>query len=254
MTQRHTPAAGDSAYQDRCHASRRMRVLTAVAVLGSMPMLAAGTGIPSASDDVSTLLQRCAASVHPVTMAAVISAESSGHQFAIADAGPVKLPWSQRKHLVRSYFESSIDTATARAKDLIANGHTVSLGLAQINDRNLSALGLSLRDVFDPCTNVAAGAKILTRFYVKAVATFGTGERALHAALSAYNSGDWLRGANDGYVATVYRRAGKTLALHSTAVVPRISAVSAGPSREESSRQASERSFTMGGADYPSAQ
>ena len=195
----------------------------------------------------SELLQRCASSVHPKTMAAIIAAESKGHPFAIADAGPVRLPWSQRKHLVRSYYEPSLDAATARADALIAAGHTVSLGLAQINDRNLASLGLSVREVFEPCTNVGAGAKILTAFYRKASASFGAGERALRAAISAYNSGDWLRGERDGYVAIVYRKAGHQLERRALTVP----AIGDKQTTGDDQFSSTGRSFTMSASAYP---
>lgn len=173
---------------------------------------------------ITALIERCAPTVHPETMTAVISAESRGHQFAIADAGPVKMPWSERKHLVQSHYMGSLDEAEAKANALIANGHTVSLGLAQINDRNLASLGLSVRDVFDPCANLTAGAKILTDFYLRASKEFGPGEKSLRAAISAYNSGSWIRGEKEGYVGLVYQQAGKPLQLKTTAIVPKIQA------------------------------
>ena len=173
------------------------------------------------------LIARCAPTVHPETMSAVISAESRGHQYAIADAGPVKIPWAQRKHLVRSYYLGSLDSAVTKATELIAGGHTVSLGLAQVNDRNLANLGLSVRAVFDPCTNVAAGGQILTRFYQKAIQKFGPGSRALRASISAYNSGDWMRGENEGYVGLVYKQVGRPLAIEMKGLVPAIRTVKA---------------------------
>lgn len=200
--------------------------------------------VPRESTD--ELLQRCASSVHPKTMAAVIAAESKGHPFAIADAGPVRLPWEKRKHMVRSFYEPSLDAATERANKLIAAGHTVSLGLAQINDRNLSALGLSVRQVFEPCANVRAGAKILTAFYSKASASFGSGERALRAAISAYNSGDWLRGEKDGYVAAVYRKAGVKLTTPAVSVP----AIGATPSTGDRIADAG-HGFTLSASAYP---
>lgn len=149
-------------------------------------------------------IERCASTVDPETMSALIATESHGNQFAIADAGPVNLPWAKRKYLVRSYFMKSEDDAIQKATDLISNGHTVSLGLTQVNDRNLSALGLTLNEVFDVCTNLAAGAKILTTDYKKAVRKYGHTSAALRAALSRYNSGDWYRGEKDGYVDLIY--------------------------------------------------
>lgn len=162
-----------------------------------------------AKGDLAELIVKCAPTVHPDTMAGVISVESSSHQFAIADAGPVNLPWSQRKSMVRSYYLGSLAEAVEKAKQLIAAGHTVSLGLGQVNDRNLSKLGLSLEKVFDPCENLAAAGKILTNFYLDAVREFGPGDKALRAALSAYNSGDWLRGDREGYVDQVFAHAGR---------------------------------------------
>lgn len=173
----------------------------------------AGILIKNVDPRFSALISQCAPTVQPETMAALISAESKGHQFAIADAGPKNMPWSQRKRLVRSYYMGSLDSAIAMATGLISNGHTVSLGVTQINDRNLPWLGLSIRDAFDPCTNVAAGGKILTGFYEKAVHQFGNGPKALRAALSAYNSGSWVRGERDGYVTLVLSQRGKSLGL-----------------------------------------
>jgi type IV secretion system protein VirB1 len=146
-------------------------------------------------------------------MSAVISAESRGYQFAIADAGPVALPWSQRKSMVRSFYLDSLEASVAKATELIRNGHTVSIGLAQVNDRNLARYGVSIREVFDPCLNVSVGGRILTDFYLKALAKFGSQQKALHAALSAYNSGDWVRGAKDGYVNSVYKQVGRPLTM-----------------------------------------
>lgn len=188
----------------------------------------------------SALIARCAPTVHPETMAAVISAESRGHQFAIADAGPVNLPWAQRKHLVRSFYLGSVDLSVAKAEELIASGHTVSLGISQINDRNLKSLGLSIKDVFDPCTNIAAGGKILTGFYQRAVRSFGPGPIALRAALSGYNSGDWLRGDRDGYVDLVYKQVGRPLNMQTAVIVPKIdlatSKSSSGPAERNMSK------------------
>ena len=181
--------------------------------------------VKGVDEKFSSLIARCAPTVHPETMAAVISAESRGNQFAIADAGPVALPWSQRKHLVRSHYPESLEAAVATASELVRKGHTVSLGLSQINDRNLSRYGVSIRDVFDPCVNVSVGGRILTDFYTRAVVKFGQNAAALQAALSGYNSGDWVRGARDGYVGLVYKQVGKPLAIKTSGMVPALRAM-----------------------------
>lgn len=192
-----------------------------------LPLQAQGIAVAGVDPALSELIARCAPTVHPETMAAVISAESRGHQFAIADAGPVHLPWSKRKSMVRSHYPSTMQEAVTIAENLIARGHTVSLGVAQVNDRNLSRMGVSIKDMFDPCTNVSVGGKILTDFYERAVKKFGAGPGTLQAALSAYNSGDWTRGARDGYVNLIYKQVGKPLTLRSQRVVPKLSGTSA---------------------------
>jgi type IV secretion system protein VirB1 len=196
----------------------RLLILVSIICMQFAPV--AFAQVRGVSPQFSALIAQCAPTVHPETMAAVISAESRGHQFAIADAGPKNLPWAQRKLLVRSYYMGSLDSAVDLAHKLIANGHTVSLGPAQVNDRNLPAFGINLRQVFDPCTNIAIGGRILTNFYGQAVQQFGAGPKALRAALSAYNSGSWIRGERDGYVSLVYQQLGRPLTLRSQAVIP----------------------------------
>ena len=120
-----------------------------------------------------------------------------------------------------------------------------SLGLAQVNDRNLHKLGLSVREVFEPCTNLAAGGKILTDFYQKAMQKFGPGSRALRASISAYNSGDWMRGENEGYVGLVYKQVGRPLAMRSVSVVPAIKAAGIHVVARPNETIGSQRKFSM---------
>jgi type IV secretion system protein VirB1 len=74
--------------------------------------------------------------------------------------------------------------AIERAHALLREGRSIDLGLMQINSRNLGWLGLSVEDAFDPCRNIAAGARVLTSF-------------------SGYNTGHPQRGFANGYVARV---------------------------------------------------
>jgi type IV secretion system protein VirB1 len=195
-----------------------------------------GAAAVGTDPELAALISRCAPTVAASTMAAIVSTESRGHQFAIADAGPLYLPWAQRKKLVRSYYLGSVDAATALAEKLIANGHTVSLGLSQVNDRNLAGMNLTVRQMFDPCANLGAGGKIMTDFYKRASRKFGPGTRALNAALSAYNSGDWVRGERDGYVDLIYRQQGRPLALSTAASGPSVPALVSSSSQHTAHR------------------
>ena len=133
----------------------------------------------------------CAATVHPDTMAAVVQVESGGNPYAVRVNG---LPGPQPK-------PASASEAETVARRYIAAGYRVDLGLAQITDRNLAALGYGVEQMFDPCTNLAAAGAILTADYTRAAARLGAGQPALLSALSAYNTGTFWRGFANGYVA-----------------------------------------------------
>ncbi len=163
----------------------------------------------AAADDLATLMQRCAPTVHPETLSRIIRTESGGQAFALADAGPANLPWSVRKGMVRSYFPATKGEAAAIVKSLLDAGHLVSIGLTQVNNRQLPRLNLSVDDVLDPCTNLKTGAQILVDFYVAALKKYGGDEqKALVAAVSAYETGDFAAGVADGYVRQVLAGSG----------------------------------------------
>jgi len=123
-------------------------------------------------------LTSCAAGVAPRTMAAVVSVESGGWPLTIHD--------NTADH---SYTFKTRSDAELTARRLLGAGHNLDVGLAQINSANFAGLGLDAARLFDPCTNLRAGASILQRAYASAARHFGPGQAALRFALSAYNSG-----------------------------------------------------------------
>ena len=90
--------------------------------------------------------------------------------------------------------------AAELAAKLIAAGHSVDVGIMQINDRNFSALRLDLNTAFDPCRSIAAAATILAGSYVVGGDSHGAQQAALKVAISKYNTGDAQRGFDNGYV------------------------------------------------------
>lgn len=143
---------------------------------------------------IAAALLACAANVAPVTLEAVMRVESGGNPLAVNVnhvAGPQPRP-------------ATLAEAVATAQAYVARGYSVDLGLMQVNSRNLAALGLSVDQVLDPCTNLKAGGTILTANYADAVRSRGEGQGALQAALSAYNTGSFYRGFENGYVAKYY--------------------------------------------------
>ena len=146
----------------------------------------------------------CAPLVAPVTMAAVVRAESGFYPWSIGvNTGP---PLSREPR--------SLEEARATARALLARGQNIDLGLAQINSANLSWLGLTADTVFEPCRNLHGAAIVLTACYERASARLGEGQRALQAALSCYNTNSLSQGFLNGYVQKVV--------ASSTQIVPAI--------------------------------
>lgn len=142
---------------------------------------------------IDPALAACAPFVSPVTLGSIIRVESAGRPLAInINKGPRVPP-------ARSPTE-----AAQVARAWIARGHSVDLGLMQVNNRNLARLGFTVEQMFDPCLNVRAGATILAENYSAAVKRRGHGQKALLDALSAYNTGSFSRGYSNGYISRYY--------------------------------------------------
>lgn len=117
----------------------------------------------------------------------VVQVESGANPYAIGVVGG---------ELVRQ--PRSLDEAVATARMLDEQGYDFSLGLAQVNRRNLARYGLtSYRQAFDTCANLTTGARILAECYIRSGEDWGK-------ALSCYYSGNFVTGYRDGYVQKVY--------------------------------------------------
>jgi len=117
------------------------------------------------------LLAVCAPQVAPVTLAAIVQQESGGDWLAIHDntAG-------------RTLRPTNTEHAVILARKLIAAGHSVDLGGAQINSANLLRLGVDIKGAFEPCTNLHAAQVLLLESW--------RGSRGdLRAALAIYHTG-----------------------------------------------------------------
>ena len=147
----------------------------------------------------------CAPQVDPRTAAALVTVESSGNPHAIGVVGGTLA--RQPRHQ---------GEALATAKALQAAGWNFSLGLAQINVRNLARLGLSVDEAFEPCANLAAMQTVLTECFDRASrkgsarAATDTQHR-LRQALSCYYSGNLITGFEHGYVRRVTQAAARRI-------------------------------------------
>lgn len=134
------------------------------------------------------LIQTCSPNVHLPVAQAIIKTESNFNQFAIgvnAKGRAIKQPTS---------YQEAVNTA----KRLISQGLNIDMGYAQINSANLKWLGLSIEQVFDPCSNLKAMQTVYLTCYDRA-GTTGLGTR-MQRAFSCYNTGNFTRGFKNGYV------------------------------------------------------
>jgi len=140
---------------------------------------------------------RCGPSVAPSTLASIARTESGFEPLSINDntTGTSGVPATR-------------DIAVQIASKLLEAGHSVDIGIMQINSANFGRLGLTLEAAFDPCKSVAAGAAVLAGGYTGG-ATHEGQQSALRVALSKYNTGDAQRGFANGYVHKVELAAGR---------------------------------------------
>lgn len=160
--------------------------------------------------DFIALAQQCAPLVAPQTMAAIVKTESAFRPLAIGV--------NKAGRLARQ--PKTVEEAVVTAKWLIDNGYNIDLGLGQVNSANLRKTGLTVNDAFDPCKNLAASAMILQGNYENASRRIVGKQAALHAAISAYNTGNFTAGFSNGYVQRVLNNAGTTTSVTPKMVMP----------------------------------
>ena len=148
------------------------------------------------------LVEQCASGVDYPIAHAIVQQESSFNPLAINvnKAAQVKKP--------KSYGE-----AVYQAKDLIAKGYNIDMGLGQINSSNLKWLNLSIEQVFDPCINLKALKTVYLSCYNRA-GDSGIGTR-IQRAFSCYNTGNIVNGFSNGYVNKVTNHLNNYIARNS---------------------------------------
>jgi type IV secretion system protein VirB1 len=137
------------------------------------------------------LAATCAPTVAPETLAAIARTESGFNPNAILD-----------NDLRRSFRPNTLEEAQSIAAQLVGAGHSVDVGLMQVNSHNFARLGLTVAQALDPCSSLAAGARLLVEAY-QGGATDAEQQHALRIALSRYNTGDATMGFANGYVRKV---------------------------------------------------
>jgi len=153
-----------------------------------------------------TIAGACAPDIPFVTLRAIARAESAFHPYALSLDHPGR---TAREHGFKEggIFLARQPTTLAEARAwthwLLKHGQTVSIGLVQVSTQRAADLRVSVDELFEPCTNIRAGARLLTTEYQRAAAVRGEGQEALRQALSEYNSGSPTLGLDNGYISSV---------------------------------------------------
>ena len=148
------------------------------------------------SQDLYDIAAVCAGNVHPDTIVKIIDTESAGNRYAVNVNGMKKIV----DITTLPQALAIIDIAEKRDK-------TYDVGLMQINSRNLELFGIKPEDAFEPCLNIRLGSVIIGEFYKAALKTTQDPQEALQKALSGYNTGNFDKGFENGYVKKYYSEA-----------------------------------------------
>lgn len=141
----------------------------------------------------------CAPNIAIPTLEAIIKHESTQNPYSIG---------VNQKDKILKKQPNNLDSAISIANQLIAENIDFDAGLGQINVRNWAWLGLDSTTVFDPCKNLEATQSVLTDCYSRALKRYSNEQKALRAALSCYNTGNFEKGFKNGYVKKVLAQAG----------------------------------------------
>jgi type IV secretion system protein VirB1 len=146
------------------------------------------------------------------TLRAIVRVESAFHTYAMSLNYPAsiakRLGYPPGRVSLR-HQPIDLNQALQWTALLARNGISVSLGLMQVNTEQGARMGLTPRQILDPCTNLRAGWSIYSLDYVVALGQVRSPGMAAKAALSLYNTGQLWEGFSNGYVDAVISAANK---------------------------------------------
>lgn len=158
------------------------------------------------ADSLATLRAQCVPSAPESTLRAIISVESGGNTNAMQIDFPKRL--LARWNLMPGTLRLKRQPTTTREGQAWLAYFTnynifVDVGLMQVSTAQAQKLGIQPETLFEPCTNLRIGWKILEDAYAIEVKTYGPGQTALAHAISRYNTGNTQQGIDNGYLGRV---------------------------------------------------
>ena len=149
---------------------------------------------------ITTYIHQCTPQIAETTMMAIIKAESNGNNLAIGINKGYRLLYQPKDyHQAQSWVAY-----------LEKNGYNFDIGIAQVNIKTVHKYGFSAVQALDICTNLKLAGYVLQQNYRSALIRSNSQQEALRKAISAYNTGNYHSGFNNGYVKkVVYNATGK---------------------------------------------
>ncbi|AQS65415.1 MULTISPECIES: type IV secretion system lytic transglycosylase VirB1 [Rhizobium/Agrobacterium group] len=146
---------------------------------------------PLSFAEFNQLARECAPSVAPSTLGAIAKVESQFDPLVLHD-----------NTTGETLHGKNPADATQSVNNRVAAGHSVDVGLMQVNSKNFANLGLTAGNAINPCVSLSAAADLLVRHY-SGGDTVESEQLAIRRAISAYNTGNPTRGFANGYVRRV---------------------------------------------------
>ena len=172
----------------------RSLLLVLAGILAIFPTYTWSSPLPASL--FNQLALSCAPSVELRTLRAVAAVESHFE------------PWAIRDNTTReTWMPQSLISATILAQARLDKGHSIDVGLMQINSGNLASLRMEVSDALDPCHSLNAAGRILQSAFA-AGSSQAERQAALLITLSRYNTGHALAGIANGYVEQVIAQQG----------------------------------------------
>lgn len=133
--------------------------------------------------NVNQLAQKCAPNSNGEVIEAIAKVESDYNPYAIGIVGG---------HLKKQ--PKNPEEAIRVANVLEKRNVNFSIGILQINYKNLKKLNFSYSEALNPCINLGIGSNILEECYLRARKKFVDTQYSLKAAFSCYYSGNFEGG------------------------------------------------------------
>jgi type IV secretion system protein VirB1 len=182
--------------------------LSLAAVFPAASPLRAQTNTGFSLAQFAQLAARCAPASPVDTLQAVALTESALHPYALSLNYPgtvATINGLPNREVFLSRQPTTLGEAIRWTRWFHSRGYTVSIGLMQISSENAARYGVTVRSLFNPCVNLAVGARLLADIYGTSDHARGASAESLVQTFSAYNSGSFSIGVANGYASTVMR-------------------------------------------------